>query len=263
MKHSTKIIETSIVLVILYSLFTHFLELEFDTLDQSSGFFLWSERVVAVIFTIEYVVRWIASRSWRYPFRALAIIDFLAVLPFYAGFFVDLRSLRIVRALRVLRLFKLYRYSSAAQSLRDAFLRVRHEFAVMGFAVFTLMWLCTVAIFELERRQQPEAFGKLSDAAWFTVVTLTTVGYGDKVPVTAGGRCTAAFMMIAGMGLFGTFISLIGGAFVEELRKRRIKRHEFDPASLLKAIETGELKVSPEAAEHLRLGCKLMVGGHP
>src|SRR5262245_49852229 len=93
--------ELFIVALILYSVITHFIEIEYVRSDASFGFWLWSERVVAAIFTVEYVIRWRASRSWLYPFRPMAIVDLVAVLPFYIGFFVDLRSLRLIRLLRV------------------------------------------------------------------------------------------------------------------------------------------------------------------
>src|SRR2546428_563915 len=120
-------LELLIQALILYSIATHFVEVEIVRSERSTGFWLWSERVVATLFTIEYLVRWGLSRSWLYPFRPMAIVDFLAVLPFYVGFLVDLRSLRLIRTLRVLRLFKLYRYNTALQNIGSAFHRARNQ----------------------------------------------------------------------------------------------------------------------------------------
>ncbi len=217
--HYHRYLELSILVLILYSIAVHFVELEFTDSEQSAGFFHWSECVLAGLFTVEYLGRWVASRSLLYPLRLMAIIDLLAILPFYVGVLVDLRSLRVVRAFRILRLFKLYRYTNAMQCIGNAFSRIRYEFGIIGFAVLTLGWLGAVAVFELEHAAQPEAFAKLSDAGWFVLATITTVGYGDKVPVTIGGRLATAFVMLGGLGLFGTFVSLIGSAFVDELRK--------------------------------------------
>src|SRR6266540_3031114 len=214
-------LELFIQALIFYSIAAHFVEVEIVRSERSTGFWLWSERVVATIFTIEYLVRWRLSRSWLYPFGPMAIVDLLAVLPFYVGFLVDLRSLRLIRTLRVVRLFKFYRYSSALQNIGAAFHRVRHEFAVIGFALFVVGWCGALAIHEWERERQPEVFGRLTDAIWFVLVTVTTVGYGDKVPVTAEGKLIAGAIMIAGLTLFGTFISLIGGSFVEQIRRAR------------------------------------------
>jgi voltage-gated potassium channel len=276
MAAAERFLERFIVGAILYSVVTYFLELEFVG-DEPNAFFAWSERIVAAIFTVEYAVRWIASRRLSYPLRPMAIVDLLALLPFYLGVLVDLRTLRLLRAVR---LIKLYRYTDALDTIRNAFHQVRYEFAVIGFAVLTLVWLCAAAMYELERRAQPETFAKFSDALWYTMVTVTTVGYGDKVPMTGGGRFVAAFLMIAGLGLFGTFVSLIGSAFLEELRKRthRTVREsvtvetrttfegsgDFCPASVLRSIDAGAFQrngaaTDAEAVRLLSVACRMLV----
>ena len=216
-------IEHAIIVLIVFSVVVHFVELEFGEDGWGVRFFNWCDLIITVAFTIEYFVRWRLSRSLRYPLQPMAIIDLLAILPFYLGFLIDLRTLRLFRALRALRLFKLYRYTNAMKKIKNAFVRVRYEFAVVGFAVLTLGWVCATMLYELEREAQPQAFGRFSDSAWYTIVTLTTVGYGDKVPITFGGRAIAVVMMVAGLGLFGTFVSLVGSAFLEELRREDIQ----------------------------------------
>ena len=272
MKPPQRYLESLVLVLILYSIVTLFVELEVSDADESTGFFLWSERVVTVLFTIEYVVRWVASRRWLYPLRPMAIVDLLAILPFYLGFLVDLRALRLLRVLRVLRLFKLYRYTNALQSIRNAFHRVRYEFGVVGFAVLTLLLVCSVVIYELERDAQPVAFARVSDAVWFSLTTLTTVGYGDRVPVTVGGKLVAVFMMVGGLGLFGTFVSLVGGAFVEELRRRSPRLEPvpaaetgvgFDAQRVLQSIEQGAFAgggaCQTEGVRLLAVACRLLV----
>ena len=236
MKSLFRYCEYLVLLLIFYGIIAHLLELEFSDSNDAAHFFLWSERVVTVLFTIEYFVRWINARTWSYPLRPLAIVDLLAILPFYLGFLFDLRSLRLIRAGRVMRLMKLYRYTNALHGIQNAFMQVRHEFGIIGFAVFTLGCVCSVGIYEAEKTAQPEVFARLSDAAWYTVTTLTTVGYGDKVPITLAGRLIAVVMMVCGLGLFGTFVSLIGSAFLEELRKapRQIWRR-VAPSALIDA----------------------------
>lgn len=278
MKSQLRYLEFFVLLLILYGIVTHLLELEFADNDDAVLFFLWSERVVTILFTIEYVVRWINARSLFYPLRPMAIVDLLAVLPFYLGFLLDMRSLRLIRAGRVIRLMKLYRYTNALSSIQNAFIRVRYEFGVIGFAVFTLACLGSVAIYEAEQAAQPVMFAKLSDAAWYTVTTLTTVGYGDKVPITLAGRLIATFIMICGMGLFGTFVSLIGSAFLEELRKAprpswrktqsaaliAAQTHEtFDPTIVLRDLNQGVYSKHGEQhqqvlAHLLSIACQLL-----
>jgi voltage-gated potassium channel len=283
-----RVLELFIQVVIVYSIVMHFIEIEFpDSLRSTAGFLLWSEVVVATIFTVEYVVRWIASRSLFYPFQPMAIVDLLAILPFYTSFLIDLRSLRLFRLFRVLRIFKFERHNHALQNLRNAFYRVRHEFAVVGFAALIVGWCSSLAIYELEREAQPEKFGRLSDADWFVLVTVTTVGYGDKVPITTGGKIVAGCTMLAGLVLFGTFISLIGSAFLEEIRHsiqhqgtvkpadsdteapvpeilHSMTQGTFNPREVLLAIDEGALQSGRglahlETVRLLAVACRLLI----
>jgi voltage-gated potassium channel len=233
-----RVLEGLTLLVILYSVLILPVELEWThNTEELHPFFVYSEWVITIYFTVEYLVRWVASRSWRYPLRPIAIVDLLALLPFYLAFLVDIRVLRLIR---LVRLLKLYRYTTALQSIRDAFYQVRYEFGVIGFALFTLCWICAVVIYDCERKAQPETMQHFSDAVWYVIVTLTTVGYGDKVPVTPEGKLTAVALMLGGLGLFGTFVSLIGGAFVEELRLRRLRHHHHSPLLVLPPLRPGE-----------------------
>ena len=217
-------LEVFIQCLIFYSLAMYFLELEFAGTENSREgvlFFLWSERVVAGIFTIEYFVRWFYSKNRkRYPFTPMAIVDLVAVLPFYIGFMVDLRILRLVRTLRILRLFKFYRYNEALRSFVISFNSIRRELQVIGVAIIFLVFLSATIEYEFERKAQPEMFEHYSDAVWWSVITLTTVGYGDMFPITVGGRVTAVLTLIMGLGIFGTFLSLVGSAFMETLQEK-------------------------------------------
>jgi hypothetical protein len=79
--------------------------------------------------------------------------------------------------------------------------------------------LSSSLLFECEHLAQPQVFAKFSDAVWWCITTLTTVGYGDKFPITSAGRVTATFTVVFGLGVFGTFISVIGGAFLQTHRE--------------------------------------------
>lgn len=229
----------------IYSLVMLFVELEVAPNGASTGFFLWSERVVAAAFTIEYVARWIASRSWRFPLQPMAIVDLLCVLPFYLGFFIDPDSLRFVRVLRVVRLLKLDRDGAAASSLFRAFYRIRHEIKLVTVAGLMVGMAATVAVFEFEHDAQPEQFARASDALWYVLATVTTVGYGDRVPVTYEGRAVGAIVMLSGLILFGTFVSLVGSAFVEEIRKRT------DHAPIIASIPRGATEVARRSEQNV------------
>jgi voltage-gated potassium channel len=136
MSKTQRYAEIFIQIVIFYSLATYLIELEVCRTEHSLAghpFFLWSERTVAVIFTAEYLIRWRSSEKKRsYPTSPLAIIDLLAILPFYIGFLVDMRSLRLIRTLRVLRVLKIYRYNVAWRKLVETYKGVRHELYLLG-----------------------------------------------------------------------------------------------------------------------------------
>lgn len=224
MKRLVAALEIFIQLIIFYSLVMYFFELEFAGTENSREgvfFFLWSERVVASIFTIEYIVRWFCAKDKkRYPITPMAIVDLLAILPFYVGFMVDLRVLRLIRTLRILRLFKFYRYNEALRSFVISFNKIRRELQIIGIAILFLVFLSATVEFEFERKAQPEMYAHYSDAIWWSVITLTTVGYGDKYPITVGGRITAVVTLVVGLGIFGTFLSLIGSAFIDTLQSK-------------------------------------------
>jgi voltage-gated potassium channel len=210
--------------LIIYSVVMYFVEVEVTDLEYSSGFFLWNERVVALVFTVEYFVRWYyAEDRKKYPYTWAEIIDIVAVLPFWAGFFVSVSTLKWVRTLRLLRLFKLNRYNDALTHLTNAFYKTRHEMLLMGFICVIVVAFGSVAIFEAEHNAQPDKFSHLSDGVWYAIVTMTTVGYGDLAPVTLFGRAAAILIMMCGIGIFGTFVSLLGAALVEEFRNERKK----------------------------------------
>jgi voltage-gated potassium channel len=273
-----RFLELFIQVLIVYSVVTHFIEVECNDTDRGNGFFFWSDVVVTLIFTVEYFVRWIASRSLWYPFRPIAIVDLLAILPLYVsflvgGYVVDLRSLRLIRLFRVVRLFKMERHNHALQNLLNAFNRVRYEFMIVAFGAVVIGWCSSLAIYELERQAQPDKFGHLSDAVWYVLMTSTTGNAGGDAPITTGGKIVAVCTMIAGLMLFGTFISLIGSAFLEEIRQslhvqqtgkapgpdgevpvpealRAMTPQNFDPRQVLQGIDDGALN-SARGLTHL------------
>jgi voltage-gated potassium channel len=254
----TRWFEMAVQCLIFYSIGSYYLEAELTEthyIDSGLSFWQWNERVIATFFTGEYFYRWrIAKNRLRYPFTPLALIDLLAILPFYIGLAVDMRSLRLVRTLRILRLFKLYRYNAALQKVMRGFRKVKDELAVVGFVLMIMVMFSSVAIYEFEHETQPEMFARLSDAMWWSFVTLTTVGYGDVIPVTAGGRIIATVTMAVGIGIFGTFISLIGSSFIDTMREQERHQDEQQPHPRIRRAETSakdepdELWIESDAA---------------
>jgi voltage-gated potassium channel len=198
-----------------------FLEVELNGRDTPSvGFFLWSERIIAIVFTVEYAIRWYFNK--KYPLTVDGIIDLIGFFPFWIGFFVPLDQLKWIRTLRVLRLLKFHRYNEAAKHLCRAVKLVRQELNLLGFASILIIVFSAIAMYEVEHDAKDTKFTKLSDGLWWSVVTLTTIGYGDVYPVTSLGRGIATLTILFGVGIFGTFISLMGSGLVQVYREDRI-----------------------------------------
>jgi voltage-gated potassium channel len=217
--------------LIVYSVSMFFIEAEINGRDvPSSGFFLWSERVVAILFTIEYMVRWYKDR--KYPTSLEGIIDLVGFVPFWIGFFVPIEHLKWVRALRVLRLLKFHRYNEAMKHFFKAIRNVKEELNLLGFASIVIIVFSSIAMYEIEHTAKDTKFTKLSDGLWWSIVTLTTIGYGDVYPVTTAGRAVATVTILLGVGIFGTFISLMGSGLVQVFREERIAREKAEKLRL-------------------------------
>ena len=183
------------------------------------------------IFTVEYLARvWVSvearpdmspwRRRLRYLVTPMALVDLMAVLPFYLGTMVDL-DMRFLRALRLFRVFKLSRYSVAWELLITV---MRKELAIITSVMLAMLIIVVVAasgIYLIERDAQPDVFQSIPQAMWWAAVTLTTVGYGDVVPITVGGKIFGLFVTIAGVGMVALPAGILASGFSQELSKRR------------------------------------------
>ncbi len=179
------------------------------------------EVFTTVVFTIEWLLRAALSRpSKSYIFSFFGLIDLIAILPFYIGTGVDLRSIRAIRLLRLFRLLKLARYSKAMQRYHRAFLIAKEELILFGCAALILFYLASVGIYYFENEAQPRAFQSVFHSFWWATTTLTTVGYGDAYPVTLGGKIFTFFVLMIGLGFVavptGLFASALSAARKEE-----------------------------------------------
>ena len=171
------------------------------------------EVVTVAIFTIEYVIRLVvAERKLAFATSFFGLIDLLAILPFYLSFGIDLRSIRAFRLLRLFRMFKLVRYSNAIQRFHRAFLIAREELVLFLFVTIILLYLAAVGIYHFEHEAQPDTFASVFHSLWWAVATLTTVGYGDVYPITAGGRIFTFVILLVGLGVVSVPAGLVASA---------------------------------------------------
>ena len=171
------------------------------------------EVATVAVFTLEYALRvFVADRPLRFILSFYGLVDLASILPFYVARGLDLRSLRAVRLLRLFRVLKLARYNSAMRRLRIAFGLARAELVIFLSASAILLYLAAVGIFFFEHDAQPDRFATFFDALWWAVGTLTTVGYGDIYPITAGGRVFTALVLLLGLSIVAVPTGLVASA---------------------------------------------------
>lgn len=213
-------------------------------------FFLFEAGTVSV-FTLEYLLRlWCCVEGapegvgewhyrWKYMRSGAALIDLIAVLPFYLMLvgMTGRLDMRFLRMFRLLRLLKLTRYSAAFNILAQAFKENARSLAAAFFILLMVMLVAATGMYHFEQEAQPEAFSSIPAAMWWAFATLTTVGYGDITPITGGGRVFGALITVLGLGMVALPTGILASAYTEQLRRRseRYRRH----ADL--ALEDGEL----------------------
>lgn len=194
--------------------------------------FLAIEYVAVGAFTLEYLLRlWCAPEHAPYadlsPLAARfafirsgsALIDLFTVLPFYLSFFVA-ADLRVFVFLRLLRFFKLARYSPGIRTLVAVMEAERKALVASGIILFGVVLFAATAMHVAEHDAQPENFGSIPSAMWWAIVTITTLGYGDVVPVTLAGRLIASVTMVMGYVMLGLPVGIVASAFAEEIHRR-------------------------------------------
>lgn len=186
-------------------------------LSQDTRYWLNVVEVITVsLFTIEYGLRiLVADNRLKYIFSFYGILDLLAVLPFYISAELDLRSARAFRLLRFVRVLKLTRYTDALSRMRRAFVDIREELILFCVVSGLLIFMASVGIYYFERDAQPDKFTSIFHCMWWSIITLTTVGYGDAYPVTPGGRVFTAIIVIISLG----FVAVPTGLFAAALTK--------------------------------------------
>lgn len=210
---------------------------KFDS--QYQYYFRIFEIFSVTIFTIEYLLRlWTCTINKnfrnsitgriRYMLTPLAIIDLLAILPFYLPMIIplDLRFIRAVRLFRLFRLFKMGRYSKAVFILKKVLKEKKEELVLIIFVIFLLLIIFSSLMYFIEKEAQPEAFSNIPEAMWWGIITLTTVGYGDVYPITPLGKILGALIAFLGIGMFALPAGILGSGLVEVVRKKEINNNK-------------------------------------
>lgn len=189
--------------------------------------------VSVIIFTIEYFARiWVCNVAGplksmgsfkarvKYILSPVALIDLIAIAPFYLAFIVPI-DLRFLRMLRMLRLLKLTHYFKGLRLLANV---LKQELPSIGAALIIMVVLVILSasvIYSVEHQAQPDVFDSIPSAIWWSVVTMTTVGYGDITPVTFLGKFFAIFIMLLGVGVVALPAAMLAARFGDELRIKK------------------------------------------
>ena len=214
------------------------LALVIGTVDEAyrtaPGLFLWFERASMLVFTVEYLLRvWACTEDPKYsgskagrlrflvsPFM---VIDLIVILPFFVLLGLNLSGLdlRFFRAIRLAaRVSRLTRYYHGFRNLRMAVAARTSELTTVLVVLGVLLVVAASLMFYAEQDAQPDKFSSIPAAMWWSIITLTTVGYGDVSPVTGPGKVIAGFIAILGIGLFAVPAGILGSAFLEQIERR-------------------------------------------
>lgn len=234
---ASEIFDWTIMTLIAVSIVSIILESFADINARYHSVFRVLEIITVAVFTIEYLLRiWTADLLYpkakhprlKYIFSFMALIDLLAILPFYLPFFsADLRFLRMMRLFRLfrlLRVFKLGRYMDALQVIVDVIRTSGPQLLMSVVICFFVMLFSAIIMYTVENPEQPEQFPNVISALWWAMCTLTTVGYGDVYPITAVGKFFASVISLVGIGIIAIPTGIIAAGFSQVIgREKRIR----------------------------------------
>lgn len=220
-----------IVVAVLLGVLFAILETEPTVYEPYIKWFEAGETALTLLFSLEYAARlWTAAESvgdrpvWRkrlrFVFSLAGLLDLLVLLAAWAPFFTaNLALLRIVRLARIARLAKLGRFSRAAAHLHYAVTSKAYELLLAVSLALILLVAGATALYWAEGAVQPDKFGSIPRALWWSAVTLTTIGYGDVSPITPLGKFIAVLVAVAGIGLVALPTGILASGFSEAVQR--------------------------------------------
>jgi len=201
------------------------------------GGLLLADRIILGFFAVEYIARFATAGLnpkfrgvvglLKYATRPVSIADLIVILPiFLAASPTWVTIFRLLRILRLIRLAAMPRIHDAIEEFIGALAAKKFEFLLTFSVAIILVLFSSTALYLLEGEHQPAEFGSIPRSIWWSIVTFTTVGYGDAVPITPMGRFFAGFFAICGVGLVamltGIIASALGDAAERHARKKEI-----------------------------------------
>lgn len=233
-----RIFEVVLVLTITLNIFIILVESIPGVYDEYQPLFDKFEVFSIIFFTVEYIARIysiVEKKGYHHPVRGrlkyikspIAIIDLLSFLPFYLTFFpIDLRFLRVIRLMALFRMFKVARYLHALDIFKRVLYDRREQLVLTIIFIFFILVIISSLMFYVENPYQPEVFSSIPATMWWGIATLTTVGYGDMVPLTALGKILSGVFAIVGFGLLALPAGILSSGFFEIMHRPESKKHK-------------------------------------
>lgn len=229
-----KVVNVALLVLIAANVLASILETDVELARRAPDLFRWFETASVAIFTVEYVLRlWSCVESPKFrralrgrllhALRPMSLVDLAAIAPFFLDLFipgtVDFRFLRVLRLMRLFRLFRMGPVSRGFARLVRVVQAKRSELFVSASVVCVATILAAGAIYFVEHEEANTQFTSIPRAMWWSIVTITTVGYGDMYPVTAIGKVIGGVVAIIGICALALPIGIISSGYIDDLSR--------------------------------------------
>ena len=249
---SGKIFDIVLLALIIISVIGVMLDSDKNIHQRYGDVLLTAEWIFTIIFTIEYILRIYCSRSKRkYVFSTMGIIDLLSIIPtylmvFYApiGFLIDIRIMRLIR---IFRIFQLSKYLRSGHTMQIALRSSRPKIIVFILSISLIVIILGTLMYIVEGQQN--GFDNIPKSIYWAVVTLTTVGYGDVVPITTLGKTISVFIMMLGYAI----IAVPTGIVSSEMSRNRQDKTQLKNQDTILEKEQEIISKETEILEKLNL----------
>ncbi|MEY3533516.1 MAG: hypothetical protein RI979_1540, partial [Pseudomonadota bacterium] len=190
------------------------------------------ETFSVAFFTLEFLLRlWSngarhSDSDWKgrkdYIFSFHGLVDIISILPFYLQAIFPGADLRVLRLLRLTRLLKLSHYSTAIEDLASAIYAERRSFGAVVYLLSIAIVASSTLMYYAEAAVQPEKLASIPHAIYWSVITLTTVGYGDISPITPVGKAIAIVTAFLGIATLAIFSGIVATSFANQLARKKV-----------------------------------------